>query len=554
MRDFCRSDTRTIKRSDVELGVDGPGKKNGRNRPDPREKTMRVGIIGAGFAGVSTAKFFRQFGYDVTVFEKEQDVGGVWSAARRYPGLTTQNGRDTYCLSDLPMPSTFPEWPSGQQMQEYIQGYVDKFDLMKDIRLSTEVIHASLDEQNKTWTLRTRKCNPRAGGASDMATQVFDYLIVANGIFSEPVVPTFAGAEEFKSAGGRVCHTSQFNDLEDARGKHIVVVGYGKSSCDVAASLCDATAGTIVVTRELMWKVPYRLFNVVNYKYLLLTRMGEGLFPYIELRGFERFLHGIGRPVRDFMLNTVQAIVTHQLKLRKYGLVPDGPFSNIARSTVSLATKNFYERVGEGKILVKNGTEIRRLLVKNGQRLAELSNGQHIKADIVVCGTGWNQRIPFLDQDIIRRLTDSQGNFRLYRNIHPVNVPNLAFNGYNSSFFSPLTAEMSALWLINLLMGGMKLPSAEERLALIDRQLAWMEKRTEGRHAKGTNIIPFSMHHVDELLEDMEMPVGVLQRFLEWQRPVKPGAYRKMTRRLLKRQRKLASRHTDIAKQALAPA
>ncbi|MCK9910906.1 hypothetical protein MXD81_17290, partial [Microbacteriaceae bacterium K1510] len=86
------------------------------------------------------------------------------------------------------------------------------------------------------------------------------------------------------------------------------------------------------------------------------------------------------------------------------------------------------------------------------------------------------------------------------------------------------------------------------------RQLAWMEKRTEGRHAKGTNIIPFSMHHVDELLEDMEMPVGVLQRFLEWQRPVKPGAYRKMTRRLLKRQRKLASRHTDIAKQALAPA
>lgn len=58
-----------------------------------------VGIIGAGFAGLSTAKVLRAFGFDVTVFEKEPDVGGVWAASRRYPGLTTQNPRTTYALS-----------------------------------------------------------------------------------------------------------------------------------------------------------------------------------------------------------------------------------------------------------------------------------------------------------------------------------------------------------------------------------------------------------------------------------------------------------------------
>ena len=55
---------------------------------------MRIGIVGAGFAGLSSAKVLKSFGHDVTVFEKEADVGGVWSASRRYPGLTTQNVRD----------------------------------------------------------------------------------------------------------------------------------------------------------------------------------------------------------------------------------------------------------------------------------------------------------------------------------------------------------------------------------------------------------------------------------------------------------------------------
>jgi len=38
-----------------------------------------IGIIGAGIAGLSTAKILKSFGFDVTVFEKEAQVGGVWS-------------------------------------------------------------------------------------------------------------------------------------------------------------------------------------------------------------------------------------------------------------------------------------------------------------------------------------------------------------------------------------------------------------------------------------------------------------------------------------------
>src|SRR2546421_306399 len=84
---------------------------------------MRVAIVGAGVAGLSSAKVLKQAGHDVTVYDKAPDVGGVWSRTRRYPGLTTQSPKAQYSLSDFPMPRAFPQWPTGAQVQEYPAGY-----------------------------------------------------------------------------------------------------------------------------------------------------------------------------------------------------------------------------------------------------------------------------------------------------------------------------------------------------------------------------------------------------------------------------------------------
>ncbi|MGJ7575075.1 hypothetical protein ACSFBX_31450 [Variovorax sp. RB2P76] len=62
-----------------------------------------------------------------------------------------------------------------------------------------------------------------------------------------------------------------------------------------------------------------------------------------------------------------------------------------------------------------------------------------------------------------------------------------------------------------------------------------MEQRTDGKHSKGTNIIPSSLHNVDELLQDMGLQLGVLTRFTQWLGPIDPSAYRIATCRLLKR-------------------
>lgn len=493
-----------------------------------------VGIIGAGFAGLSTAKVLRAFGFDVTVFEKEPDVGGVWAASRRYPGLTTQNPRTTYALSDFPMPADYPEWPSGQQVQAYLQSYAEHFGLVPCLRMSTTVESAELDEESGVWTVKARRApagQVGLGVAPAVEVHRFDYLVVCNGIFSEPAVPQYPGADEFVAAGGRVCHTSQFNNGNEARGKHVLVVGYGKSSCDVANAIAAESASTTVLARNLIWKIPKKFMNVLNFKYLLLTRMGEALFKYIEPKGFEKFLHGAGLPVRNSMLGSVESVVTRQLKLHQIGLHPGTPLETIARSTVSLVTDGFYEKVAAGQLGVRKGVVIRTL--QPGQ--AVLSNGETVPADIVVCGTGWHQQVPFFDASVLQRVTDSRGNFRLYRSILPVGMPRLAFNGYNSSFFSQLNCEIGALWLANHLRGGLKLPPQAAMNDLIDRRLAWMEERTDGKHSKGTNIIPFSVHNIDELLEDMELPLGVLTRFKQWLGPVDPSDYAVVTRQLLAR-------------------
>src|SRR3989344_4399363 len=228
------------------------------SRPSPNScregaaMTIRsVGIIGAGFAGLSTAKVLRAFGFEVTVFEKEPDVGGVWAASRRYP-----------------------EWPSGQQVQAYLQSYAEHFGLVPFLRMSTTVESAVLDEEAGVWTVQARRAATGQGGALPAEVYRFDYLVVCNGIFSEPAVPQYPGVDVFVAAGGRVCHTSQFNDAGEARGKHVLVVGYGKSSCDVANAIAADSASTTVLARHLIWKIPKKFMNVLNFKFLLLTRMG----------------------------------------------------------------------------------------------------------------------------------------------------------------------------------------------------------------------------------------------------------------------------------------
>ncbi|WP_328876180.1 NAD(P)/FAD-dependent oxidoreductase [Streptomyces sp. NBC_00287] len=480
---------------------------------------MRIAVIGAGVAGLATAKVLLQAGHHVQVFDKSPDVGGVWSRTRRYPGLTTQSPKAQYALSDLPMPKDYPEWPTGAQVQAYLAEYAAAFGIERVLRLSTEVTHARPGTDG-TWTIETR---------DSTGTEIqwdFDRLVVANGVFCEPAVPSYPGTEEFTAAGGRLCAGTEFHDAEDARDKHVLVVGYGKSACDITVPISEVAASTDVIARQLLWKMPRKVGGVLNFKMLLMTRLGEALFRYIRLRGFEKFLHGPGNGLRRRMINSIGSVSVRQFGLRRLGLVPPGQMEDIVRGAIGLATEGFFEGVAAGSIVVRHDRTIVRLLAASGRPFAELSDGTTLPADIVVCATGFTQGVPFLPEEVREQLLDERGNFMLYRQILPVGVPALYFNGYNSSFFSPLNAEMAAVWIAADLAGALPLPDTPTmRQAVVD-QLAFMDIAMNKHHCHGTKIIPFSLHNVDEVLGDLGIDIKRRTRAAHWLNPVDPAAYR----------------------------
>jgi len=503
---------------------------------------MRVGIIGAGVAGLTTAKVLSQAGHEVVIYDKAPDVGGVWSRTRRYPGLTTQSPKAQYSLSDFPMPRDYPEWPTGAQVQAYLAAYASHFGLEAALRLSTEVT-AAVPVPGGGWTVT-------AGGTAEHVGA----LVVANGIFCEPAVPRYPGQSGFTDAGGRLLPGTQLHDEEQARGKRVLVVGYGKSACDVIVPLSRVAASTDVIARHLLWKVPRRIGGFLNFKMLLLTRLGEALFKYLRPRGVEKFLHGPGNGLRGRMINSIGTASVRQFGLKRLNLVPPGQMEDIVRGAIGLATEGFFEGVAAGQITVRPNRTITRLLDDDGTPAAELDDGTRLPADLVVCATGFTQGVPFLPADVTRRVLDERGNFMLYRQIRPVDVPGLYFNGYNSSFFSPLNAEMAALWIAADLAGAISLPAPAAMRQQVTDQLAFMDVATDTHHCHGGKIIPFSLHNVDEVLGDLDVNVSAAVRAWHWLMPVDPAAYRRVTPAVLGRLPRVAAVAAAAATSAMPEA
>lgn len=300
-----------------------------------------------------------------------------------------------------------------------------------------------------------------------------------------------------------------------------------------AAYLEAAKKGECVAHRSAFVRLSYRLqIRGLTYKWLLLTRFGEALFRYIEpSSALERFFHGpsIGRTIRNTIIGSLEWVIKGQLNLDKLKLLPPGGFETIARSTISLSTEGFYDKVGDGRIKVKRDRFIAKLGKEEGSdRLgATLDDGTFLPAEVIVCGTGYLQKPPaFLPEDVQKSLTDDAGNFLLYRHIKPLYVDDLTFNGYNSSLFCATSSEAASMWIATYLAEGQAmLPPLNEQVEQTKTKMAWLDERSGGKHAHGTNLVPFSLHSIDDTLEEIGVNLSVWQRLYQWIFPVDPTSY-----------------------------
>jgi dimethylaniline monooxygenase (N-oxide forming) len=488
----------------------------------------QVCIIGAGVSGLVSAKVFLEEGYEVTVFEKQQGPGGVWEKSRTYPGLAIQNPRDTYAFSDYPMPSSYPEWPSAEQICTYLESYANHFGVSQRIKFGAEVIKVERKvEDSLGWAVKVKfqNCNQ---GALEVKYE-FDFVIVANGTYGIPHIPTLPGMDKFIASGGQVLHSKDFNNEFSITGKRVVVVGFGKSATDIAAVAANKAKECTLVFRQALWKFPKFFLGLFNIKYIFLTRFAESWMPYHRLQGWEKFLHTIGKPLVWAFWRINETILRLQFPIDKYGLLPDQPMNKLIGCSMGLVPEGFFKYIQEGKIRLEK-TAINQFLPEG----LELSNGQKLQADVVIFGTGFRQDIPFLEDKYRKCVFDNQGIIHLYRHlIHP-KVPQMGFLGYNYSVCAQLSSEIGAHWLLEYAKGNISLPSQQKMLEDVKAELEWRQKDRPYAFVSGACITPFTFHYIDELMQDMGLKTRRQSsiRLVNLMMPADPSVYKNLRQEL----------------------
>ncbi|KAK6150374.1 hypothetical protein DH2020_015306 [Rehmannia glutinosa] len=116
-----------------------------------------IGIIGGGISGLLACKYTLSKGFNPTVFESRDEVGGVWTKTIRTTKLQTP--KSVYQFSDFPWPpSVAQDFPTQNQVFEYIQSYARHHDLLKYVKLNSRVVRVSYEdgpseEEMWKWTL-----------------------------------------------------------------------------------------------------------------------------------------------------------------------------------------------------------------------------------------------------------------------------------------------------------------------------------------------------------------------------------------------------------------
>jgi 4-hydroxyacetophenone monooxygenase len=211
---------------------------------------FRVGIIGGGVSGITTAIAFEAVGIDYVILEKHDSVGGTW-LENRYPGAGVDTPNHLYSW-----PGINNDWQHYFSLRDdvlmYLRRVADGHIPAGRLRLATEVTSATFDEAAGRWNVVA----VHEGTATVLS---FDVVISAVGLFNTPSVPRIEGADSFR---GESFHTADWPEGVDLRGKRVCVIGNGASAMQVVPAIAPDVAQLTVFQRSPQWIAPFEKFRV----------------------------------------------------------------------------------------------------------------------------------------------------------------------------------------------------------------------------------------------------------------------------------------------------
>lgn len=196
--------------------------------------TVRVAVIGAGAAGLVSARELVAAGHRPTVFEASPLIGGVWAYSEEhgpmYESLRTNLPTDVMAFPGVPLPPGVPRFPGHREVLAYLEAFTDRLDLRPRIRLST----------------RVHQVEPTGPGWS-VDEEPFDAVVIANGHYNVPHHPRLPGRDKTHIA---VSHSLEYRRPHGFRDQRVVLVGAKASGLDLALEIGTVAQTVFSCARE----------------------------------------------------------------------------------------------------------------------------------------------------------------------------------------------------------------------------------------------------------------------------------------------------------------
>jgi cation diffusion facilitator CzcD-associated flavoprotein CzcO len=195
----------------------------------------RVCVVGAGAAGLCCVKHMSTYNFQtpttVVVLEQNLQIGGTWlpqtiyKQSACYEHLVTNTSKSTTEFEgEHPhMNEEWPENPSHDKVLLYLQRYAEHHNLMQYIRFGCTVKNVNVVLEDK-WSVQWI-CN------DTIHEEVFDYVCICNGHYSDVFTPTIKGLDTFT---GTVVHSRDYVSDQKYKNKRVLIVGMGTSGSDIA--------------------------------------------------------------------------------------------------------------------------------------------------------------------------------------------------------------------------------------------------------------------------------------------------------------------------------
>ncbi|RCW63639.1 flavin-containing monooxygenase [Pseudorhodoferax soli] len=425
--------------------------------------SLSVCIIGAGSSGMAAAKALAARGVAFEGFEIGSDIGGMWryendnGLSSAYRSLHIDTSRGNLGYPDHPIPSTYPDFLSHEEVLEWLESYAQRFDLKRHFRFGCKVEQVAPADDG-SWCVRL----------ADGSERRFRAVIVANGHLWDPRVASFAGRFD-----GEQLHAHHYRTAAPFAGQNVLVVGIGNSAVDIAVDVCKSARRTFLSTRRSAWIMPKYIMGI----------------PVDRWSGFfARKLH-LPTPVSRTLVRWLAVLAVGDQ--RRFG-VPR-PQHAIWREHTTLS-QELLPYCGHGWIRMKpNVQELR------GTQVA-FDDGSVETIDAIILATGYRTSFPFLDPQLFQVNEDIPA---LYRRMAPPQLPGLYFLGLVQPVGPTIPlVEVQSRWLSALLGGAMHLPPAATQSREIDRHAQGVRARYVGTARYALEVDARS--YARQLLQDMQ--------------------------------------------------